>query len=118
MADPICRWRNPSVKQVVEFNGLFPLSITNRESARALVEKRCSIVGIKDFFTTPYQLAAHMAMYYEDDALIYPRFNSLISYEKALDYLFMWGKKYYAPNPYTKSMSYEQKPVIINNFLA
>ena len=117
MADPICRWRNPSVKQVVEFNGLFPLSITNRESARALVEKRCSMVGIKDFFTTPYQLAAQMGMYYEDDALMYPRFNSLISYEKALDYMFMWGKKYYAPNPYTKSMSYEQKPVIINNFL-
>ena len=31
--------------------------------------------------------------------------------------MFMWGKRYYAPNPYTKSMSYSQKPVIINNFL-
>ncbi len=117
MADPICRWRNPSVKQVVEFNGLFPLNVTNRDNARALVEKRCSIIGIKDFFTTPYQLAAQMGMYYEDDFFIYPRFNSLISFETALDYMLMWGKRYYAPNPYTKSMSYDQKPLIINNYL-
>ena len=117
MADPICRWRNSSVKQVVEFNGLFPLKTTDRVSARNLVEKRWSMIGGKDFFTTPYQLAAQMGMYYEDDINIYPRFNKLISYEEALDYMQMWGKKYYAPNPYTKSMSFAQRPVILNNFL-
>ena len=80
MADPICRWRNPSVKQVIEFNGLFPLSKTGRDAARNLVEKRCSLIGLKDFFTTPYQLAAQMGLYYEDEVSLYPRFNSLISY--------------------------------------
>lgn len=117
MADPICRWRNPSVKQVVEFNGLFPLDAMKRELARSFVEKRWNIIGGSSFFTTSYQLAAEMGMYYEDDVNLYPRFNSLISYEEALEYILAWGKKYYAPNPYTKSMSYDQKPVIINNFL-
>lgn len=117
MADPICRWRNPSVKQVVEFNGLFPLDAMKREFARSFVEKRWNIIGGSSFFTTSYQLAAEMGMYYEDDVNLYPRFNSLISYEEALEYILAWGKKYYAPNPYTKSMSYDQKPVIINNFL-
>lgn len=117
MADPICRWRNPSVKQVVEFNGLFPLFAMKRELARSFIEKRWNIIGCSSFFTTSYQLAAEMGMYYEDDVNLYPRFNSLISYEEALEYILAWGKKYYAPNPYTKSMSYEQKPVIINNFL-
>lgn len=117
MADPICRWRNPSVKQVVEFNGLFPFCAMERNQARSLVEKRWSIIGGSAFFTTPYQLAAEMGMYYEDDTYLYPRFSSLISYEEALEYMLAWGKKYYAPNPYTKSMSYDQTPVIINNFL-
>ena len=117
MADPICRWRNSSVKQVIEFNGLFPLETTDRVSARNLVEKRWSMIGGKDFFTTPYQLAAQMGIYYEDDINIYPRFKKLISYEEAFDYIQMWGKKYYAPNPYTKSMSFNQRPVILNNFL-
>ena len=117
MADPICRWRNSSVKQVIEFNGLFPLITTERFSARELVEKRWAMTGGNNFFTTPYQLAAQMGVYYEDNVNIYPRFNKLISYEEALDYLKLWGRKYYAPNPYTKSMSYTQKPVILNNFL-
>lgn len=117
MADPICRWRNSSVKQVVEFNGLFPFCAMERNQARSLVEKRWSIIGGSAFFTTPYQLAAEMGMYYEDDTYLYPRFSSLISYEEALEYMLAWGKKYYAPNPYTKSMSYDQTPVIINNFL-
>lgn len=117
MADPICRWRNSSVKQVVEFNGLFPFCAMERNQARSLVEKRWSIIGGSAFFTTPYQLAAEMGMYYEDDTYLYPRFSSLISYEDALEYMLTWGKKYYAPNPYTKSMSYDQTPVIINNFL-
>ena len=66
MADPICRWRNSSIKQVIEFNSLFPLQKAEKMSVRNVVEHRWSLLGGKDFFTTPYQLAAQMAIYYED----------------------------------------------------
>lgn len=117
MADPICRWRNSSVKQVIEFNLLFPLKPTERLEGRDIVERNWSMLGGKDFFTTPYQLAAQMAIYYEDDSTMYPRFNRLIDLEEAYEYMQHWGRKYYAPNPYTKSMQQGQKPLVINNFL-
>jgi len=117
MADPICRWRNPSIKQVLEFNSLFPFQKADKALVRKTVERRWSLLGGKDFFTTPYQLAAQMAIYYEDDTIIYPRFGKQISIEEAKEYISLWGKKYYAPNPYTKSMKQGQKAVVINNFL-
>ena len=117
MADPICRWRNSSVKQVIEFNLLFPLKPIQRNEGRVIVERNWSVLGGKDFFTTPYQLAAQMAVYYEDKNYIYPRFNKLINLKEACEYMQQWGRKYYAPNPYTKSMQKGQRPVVINNFL-
>ena len=117
MADPICRWRNSSIKQVMEFNALFPFRPTERFTVRRIVEERWSMLGGKDFFTTPYQLAAQMAIYYEDETNIYPRFDKYISIEEANVYINRWGKNYYAPNPYTKSMQQGQKAVVINNFL-
>lgn len=117
MADPICRWRNSSIKQIMEFNTLFPLCKTNKKVARELVEKRWNILGGADFFTTPYQLAAQMGVYYEDYQNMYPKFSKYISLEEAQQYMRNWGKKYYAPNPYTKSLQQTEKPIIINNFL-
>lgn len=117
MADPICRWRNSSIKQVVEFNILLPLSPCTKKEARAVVEHRWAVFGGKDFFQTPYQLAAQMGLYYEDDQFFYPRFDKLISIEEATDYMEYWGKHYYAPNPYTRSMTTTKKPIIINRFL-
>lgn len=117
MADPICRWRNSSIKQVVEFNTLLPLSSCDKKSARDLVEKRWAILGGKDFFQTPYQLAAQMGLYYEDEQYLHPRFSRLISIEEAISYMDYWGKHYYAPNPYTRSMTKTKRPVILNNFL-
>ena len=117
MADPICRWRNSSVKQAIEFNLLFPLKPTERLEGREIVNSNWELLGGKDFFTTPYQLAAQMAIYYEDDSYIYPRFDKLISLKEANEYMQQWGRNYYAPNPYTKSMQQEQKPVVINRFL-
>ena len=117
MADPICRWRNSSIKQVVEFNTLLPLSSCDKKSARDLVEKRWAILGGKDFFQTPYQLAAQMGLYYEDEQYLHPRFSRLISIEEAISYMDYWGKHYYAPNPYTRSMTETKRPVILNNFL-
>lgn len=117
MADPICRWRNSSIKQVVEFNILLPLSTCTKKEARAVVEHRWAVFGGKDFFQTPYQLAAQMGLYYEDDQFFYPRFDKLISIEEATDYMEYWGKHYYAPNPYTRSMTTTKEPIIINRFL-
>jgi len=117
MADIICRWRNSSVKQALEFSSLLLCNDMTKNDARKIIEKRWNIVGGKDFFTTPYQLAAQMGMYYEDDAALYSRFSSPITVEDASDYLSNWGKHYYAPNPYTKSMDYTTKPVVINRLL-
>lgn len=117
MADPICRWRNSSIKQVVEFNILLPLFPCTKKEARTVVEHRWATFGGKDFFQTPYQLAAQMGLYYEDDQLFYPRFDHLISIEDATEYMEYWGKHYYAPNPYTRSMATTKKPVVINRFL-
>lgn len=117
MADPICRWRNSSIKQVVEFNILLPLSPCTKKESRAVVEHRWAVFGGKDFFQTPYQLAAQMGLYYEDDQFFYPRFDKLISIEEATDYMEYWGKHYYAPNPYTRSMTTTKEPIIINRFL-
>ena len=117
MADPICRWRNSSIKQVMEFNSIFPLSKATKEEARTLIDKRWELMGYKDFFTTAYQLATQMGMYYEDDIYFYPRFAERLNVEEAANYLHYWGCHYYAPNPYTRSMSKEQRPVIINRFL-
>ena len=117
MADPICRWRNSSVKQAIEFNLLFPLKPTEKNEGRDIVNRKWAMLGGKDFFTTPYQLAAQMAIYYEDDSCIYPQFNKLISLEEANEYMQQWGRKYYAPNPYSKSMQQTKKPVVLNRFL-
>lgn len=84
---------------------------------RAVVEHRWAVFGGKDFFQTPYQLAAQMGLYYEDDQFFYPRFDKLISIEEATDYMEYWGKHYYAPNPYTRSMTTTKEPIIINRFL-
>ena len=117
MADPICRWRNSSIKQVVEFNILLPLSSCTKVEAREVVEHRWNVFGGKDFFQTPYQLAAQLGLYYEDDQFFYPRFHKLISIEEATDYMEYWGKHYYAPNPYTRSMTTTKEPIVINRFL-
>ena len=117
MADPICRWRNSSLKQLNEFNLLFPLAPINKDEGRKIVEDNWTMLGGNDFFTTPYQLAAQMGVYYENDSLMIPRFNKLINLRESNAYMQNWGRKYYAPNPYTKSMQQSTRSVVINRFL-
>lgn len=116
MADPICRWRNSSVKQLIEFNSIFPLVPTEKHLAREFVERNWQVFGGSNFFTTPYQLAAQMGVYYETESVLYPRFNKFITIDEACEYMQYWGRKYYAPNPYTRSIQ-QKKSVVINNFL-
>ena len=117
MADPICRWRNSSLKQIMEFNSLFPLTSIEKIEGRKIVERNWALLDGSSFFTTPYQLAAQMGLYYEDDTFMHVRFNQYISLEDGITYLNYWGKRYYAPNPYTKSLQQDKKAVVINNFL-
>lgn len=117
MADPICRWRNSSLKQIMEFNSIFPLTSIEKTEGRKIVEKNWALLDGSSFFTTPYQLAAQMGLYYEDDTFMHVRFNQYISLEDGITYLNYWGKRYYAPNPYTKSLQQDKKPVVVNNFL-
>lgn len=117
MADILCRWRNSSVKQALEFSALFPGHNVSKEEGRAIVENRWNDIGGSNFFTTAYQLAAQMGIYVEDDGIMYSRFTAPISIEKAKEYMNYWGRHYYAPNPYSKSLNYAQSPILLNNYL-
>jgi 5-methylcytosine-specific restriction enzyme B len=117
MADILCRWRNSSIKQALEFSALFPGHTVSKETGRDIVEKRWNDIGGNNFFTTPYQLAAQMGIYVEDKGFMYSRFIAPISIEKAKEYMNYWGRHYYAPNPYSKSLDYTQQPIILNNYL-
>lgn len=118
MADPICRWRNTSIKQVTEFTQVLPHCPMPKDTARVLVEKQWhEWDGGNDFFRTPYQLAAQLGLYYEDDTMFYPRFDHVLTIDEARRYIKGWIRRYYVPNPYTGSIRYEGQPIILNSQL-
>lgn len=118
MADPICRWRNTSIKQLSEFTQVLPHYPMPKDEARALVEKQWhEWDGGNDFFRTPYQLAAQLGLYYEDDTMFYPRFDHVLTINEARQYIEGWIRRYYVPNPYTASIRYEGQPIILNSQL-
>lgn len=117
MADILCRWRNASIKQALEFSSIFPEEKISKDDGRKIVVERWNAIGGKDFFTTAYQLAAQMGVYYEDGNFMYTRFKNPISIAQAIDYMDYWGKRYYAPNPYTKSLDMSKNPIVLNNYL-
>jgi hypothetical protein len=100
MADPICRWRNPSIETVCELVNSMPHIQLTKDEFREFMGK--SIYG-DGFFHTPYQLACQLGLYYEsNDSKFIPRFHKDIDIEGAKDYLEHWIHCYYVPNPYTK----------------
>lgn len=118
MADPICRWRNTSIKQVSEFTQILPHCPMRKDAARAFVEKQWhEWDGGNDFFRTPYQLAAQLGLYYEDDTMFYPRFDHILSINEARRYIEGWIRRYYIPNPYTGSIHYDGQPIVLNSQL-
>ena len=117
MADPICRWRNSSLKQLMEFNSILPFQPMPIAEAREHIINNWSLLGGDNFFTTPYQLAVQMALYYTDEDTLYPQLKGFITLPQGKDYMSHWGRTYYAPNPYTKSMVLSEKPVVISRFL-
>ena len=66
-----------------------------------------------DFFRTPYQLACQLGLYYEGKDGYIPRFARDITEEEAKDYLAYWVTRYYAPNPFTKSLTTLTEPVLL-----
>ena len=118
MADPICRWRNSTVKQVCEFSQILPKNKMSKKAAHNLIDE-CWFRwdGSSNFFKTPYQLAKQMGLYYEDESTYYPKLSKTVSLSEAEVYIRNWAKKYYVPNPYTSSMSSSDKPKVINSFL-
>lgn len=118
MADPICRWRNTSIKQVSEFTQVLPHYPMRKDDARLLVEKQWrEWSGGDDFFRTPYQLAAQLGLYYEDDTMFYPRFDHVLTISEARQYIEGWIRRYYVPNPYTGSIHYTKPPIVLNSQL-
>lgn len=118
MSDPICRWRNTSIKQVSEFTQVLPHCPMRKDAARAFVEKQWhEWDGGNDFFRTPYQLAAQLGLYYEDDTMFYPRFDHILSINEARRYIEGWIRRYYIPNPYTGSIHYDGQPIVLNSQL-
>lgn len=101
MADPICRWRNPYLATVRELIDILPKTVLPSSEARSIIVKNYN----ESFFTTPYQLACQLGLYYEDDGFFYPRFRHDPSLEEVMNYLRNWITKYYVPNPYTRGFS-------------
>lgn len=108
MADVICRWRNPSPKTVVELVALLPKKAMSSKIFRDYVQAQQ-----EDFFRTPYQLACQLGLYYEGKDGFIPRFARDITEEEAKDYLEYWVTRYYAPNPFTKSLTTLTEPVLL-----
>lgn len=108
MADVICRWRNPSPKTVVELVSLLPKTPMSSREFRDYVESEN-----EDFFHTPYQLACQLGLYYESKDGYIPRFSRNITTDEAKKYLEYWIRRYYAPNPFTRSLSTLEEPVLL-----
>lgn len=106
MADIICRWRNPSPETIVELVSWLPKEPMPSKEFREYVETEH-----EGFFHTPYQLACQLALYYEGPDGYIPRFARDITVQEAREYLEYWITKYYAPNPFTKSLKTLTEPI-------
>lgn len=111
MADPICRWRNPYFKTVRELISALPKEDLSKTIARQLTIEE---FGSEDFFRTPYQLAAQLGLYYEDDLIFFTKFHYNPHPFEINKYLDCWFNNYYVPNPYTVRGFENIEPKIIN----
>ncbi|MGJ8684731.1 MAG: HNH endonuclease [Nonlabens sp.] len=98
MADPICRWRNPYLDNVIELISYLPKTELPKAVAREFINEKFG----GNFFHTPYQLACQLGLYHENDHSFFPKFRHSPSKEEVSNYLINWLKHYCVPNPYTK----------------
>lgn len=118
MADPICRWRNVTIKQVCEFTAILPYFIMKKDAAREYVNNHWKMWdGSQNFFRTAYQLASQLGLYYEDSENFYPRFDHALNFDEAKSYIEGWVRRYYIPNPYTDSIQDNNGIFVLNSLL-
>jgi hypothetical protein len=110
MADPICRWRNPSFKTARELIKILPKKNLPSTQGRKITNKNWG----KEFFDTPYQSACQLGLYYEFENEFIVRFNNDPQPNELYDYLRNWITQYYVPNPYTKKGFDKINPKIIH----
>lgn len=108
MADVICRWRNPTPQTVVELVSLLPKKPMSSKEFREHVEELAP-----GFLHTPYQLACQLGLYFESNDWYIPRFSRDITTQEAQQYLEFWITRYYAPNPFTRSLTTLTEPVLL-----
>jgi len=107
MADITCRWKNFSSKNVLEVANVLPHKKMKREEFREIVKE--SNLNFYENFGTSSQWACQLALYCElNDGFYYPRFDHDITEDDAEEYLKVWIKKYYIPNPYVKASSFQK----------
>ena len=63
MADIICRWRNGTPKNVMELVNSLPHKKMKATEFRSIMSSKWK----GNFFTSPYQLACQLGLYYESD---------------------------------------------------
>ena len=114
MGDAICKWRAAIPKNVVELVNLLPHTILQENDFREYMEKK-----MPGFFHTPYQLACQLGLYYIDNNGIYhPRFEHDIGDNEASNYLKVFIRNYYVPNPYTaRGFKNLQRPILLERTL-
>ena len=61
MADIICRWRNGTPKNVMELVNSLPHKKMKATEFRSIMSSKWK----GNFFTSPYQLACQLGLYYE-----------------------------------------------------
>ena len=113
MADPICRWNNPYVKNVRKLISWLPKQEMSQDQAKTEIVKVC-----KNFFKTPYQMACQLGLYLEHDNIFYPRFRHIPNTEELFVYMRNWIYNYYVPNPYIRDSSFNTiKPFYLHSKL-
>jgi hypothetical protein len=105
MADPICRWRNPSQKTVAELLMALPMRASSVDTAKEMINRNWG----DDFFHTAYQLAAQLGLFYTDNDQ-YRRIAKIDPFD-ILPYLKKWMRNYVVPNPYTRGFNDNDSPV-------
>lgn len=93
---------------MVELVSLLPKKPMSSKEFRKHVETQ-----EPDFFHTPYQLACQLGLYYEGKDGYIPRFSRDITTQEAQQYLEFWITRYYAPNPFTRSLTTLTEPVLL-----
>ena len=119
MADPICRWRNTTPDTVKELVRILPKSSMKDEDFKNEVFSNCEKYGFgyDGFFSTAYQLAVQIGLYYiDDDGIFHPRFDHDLTNDEANEYVSRVACLYVSPNPYARSMRTASDPVALYDY--